>query len=161
MEIREAYETDLISIKKVAENSWRDTYMNILSKESIEKFLSMAYNLNMLRKRLNTSIFYVALVDGEVCGFINFSKLKESMSEIVALYVDAKYKYQGIGKGLCDMHTYLDPNLKFLELSVEMDNTPAINFYMKQGFKEYDRFQEDFMSETLNTIRMCKNIIKD
>lgn len=50
MEIREAYETDLLSIKKVAENSWRDTNMNILSKESIQKFLSMAYNLNMLRK---------------------------------------------------------------------------------------------------------------
>ena len=70
MEIREAYETDLLNIKKVAENSWRDTYMNILSKVSIEKFLSMAYNLDMLRERFYTSIFYVALVDGEVCGFI-------------------------------------------------------------------------------------------
>jgi len=61
--IRKMKLTDIDTVKEIAIKSWHHTYDGIIPIEIQDRFLSMAYSRDTLKKRLETSPFYVAEVN--------------------------------------------------------------------------------------------------
>ncbi|MCK4589914.1 MAG: GNAT family N-acetyltransferase [Nanoarchaeota archaeon] len=57
------------------------------------------------------------------------------------IYVDEKYRKQGIGKKFMEevKKFYKKQKIKFLELQLNHNNDRALKFYQKYGFKEYHK----------------------
>lgn len=82
----------------------------------------------------NLNYFYVYEIDGNVVGFIHFTKLYNSV-DLVDIIVREDYQNQLIGSTLIDyMITNLDEDDK-IYLEVNTKNEKAINLYQKFGFK--------------------------
>lgn len=150
--------SDIKDVKNVAELSWHDTYDGIIPVEVRTKFLSEAYNEDVLLMRLERSPFYVAKVENQVIGFANFSNKKENGNvDLAAIYLHPAYQKQGLGSALlaygCDQ---LKPNQVFVE--VESDNVKGKSFYEKKGFIVVDTFDDVFDGHILKTVRMSLDV---
>ena len=82
---------------------------------------------------------YVAVVDHEVVGFIDFYITFNSAS-ICQIAVDEKFRRKGIGQLLIkqmekDFETQAEP-IEYLTLEVRKSNETARKFYLKNGFEE-------------------------
>jgi len=71
---------------------------------------------------------YVALLENKVLGFVAFSS-----DEINWLYIDPNHYKKGIGHAL--LNFALERCEDKVEVSVLSGNTPAIQLYLKTGFK--------------------------
>lgn len=88
----------------------------------------------------------IALVDGQLAGWLQYSLFIEKLPFINRLYLFEKYQRQGIGTGMvkfweCEM---LDKGYSQLMLSTEKTNS-ALEFYKKLGYKELGSF--DYFTE--------------
>lgn len=74
---------------------------------------------------------------GEVVGTIGGVLTDGRLSEIYVFYVDAAYRYQGIGKKLLDTFTleHVKQGATKQVVSVEKGNTLGIPFYEARGFR--------------------------
>lgn len=77
---------------------------------------------------LPSSHTFVFEDEGRIAGFI--SLIEEKF--IGALFVDPDFQRRGIGRALL---TYARDGRKTLFLNVYAENTNAVNFYLKNGFK--------------------------
>jgi len=103
-------------------------------------------NLSMIESRLNQEFIYTwgAFIDDSLVGIITLSmETREKTKHIVdifGMYVDSKYRNQGIGKALMK-HVIDDArskaHLRKLRLSVTDSNQKAIHLYESFGFKIY------------------------
>lgn len=156
MTIRKANRNDLEKIAFVAKSTWNATYKDIFSQQFIDKFLENAYSLDRLSMRLDKSLIYVVEVLEEVVGFLNFSQGVDGTFELVALYILPNYQGKGYGRALLEQFIQEHENLKEIILHVEQQNNNAQKFYLSNGFIEVERFEEFFLGETLQTIKMSR-----
>ena len=154
MKITVMKSSDIKEVKKIAELSWHDTYDGIIPVEVRTKFLSKAYNEDVLLMRLERSPFYVVKVENQVLGFANFSNKKENGDvDLAAIYLHPAHQKQGLGSALLEYGCkQLHPNQVFVE--VESDNIKGKSFYMKKGFTVVGTFDDNFDGHILKTIRM-------
>ena len=102
--------------------------------------------------------FFVAKVGDKIVGFIGgdanwFSRReRKHVGAIHEIVVDPEYQKHGIGKALMDtiLKYFQSKGLDTAELWVGDENTKAINFYKKLGFREKGRYNY--------WIRMTKNL---
>lgn len=136
MIVRKARIDDTKDIVYLNVISWKDTYNNIFpidflnnldpcSKESIEK----------CKKSINQ--YAVCECDNQIVGIVRYGKNKkdydDSYAEIYALYVDKKFKGNGIGTKLVNyVFNILKKEYKYCVISTLKENT-ANNFYKKIG----------------------------
>ncbi|WP_448587317.1 N-acetyltransferase family protein [Thermocrinis sp.] len=107
---------------------------------------AIAY-LNWLFRRDVAGVF-VAVLDGKKVGFIAsdgnwFSKREgKVVGAIHELVVLPEYRSMGVGKILLNraIQYFKERGLDTAELWVGDENTRALEFYKKHGFKEKDRF---------------------
>lgn len=150
--------SDIKEVKNIAELSWHDTYEGIIPEKVRTKFLSQAYNEDVLLMRLERSPFYVAKVNDQVLGFANFSNKKENGDvELGAIYLHPAHQKQGLGSALLEYGCkQLNPDHVFVE--VESDNIKGKSFYEKKGFNVVDTFDDNFDGHILKTVRMSLNL---
>ena len=99
--IRKMEIEDIRNVQQIAKISWNDAYEGIIPIAIQESFLSAAYNDEMMKRRMNHSLFFVSEVDGKMVGFANFSLVKkDGEAELGAIYLDPQYQGQGIGTAL-------------------------------------------------------------
>lgn len=90
-------------------------------------------NLDLI---LNNPIYsiYVNENNNIINGFIEVCELYENL-EILYLVVDSKFFHQGIGNSLLNHAIINRKKADFALLEVKSKNTPAVNLYLKNGFK--------------------------
>ncbi|SFC86441.1 Ribosomal protein S18 acetylase RimI [Bacillus sp. OV322] len=150
---------DISQVQHVAKTSWNSTYQGIIPLEIQESFLKTAYNDEMMQKRLEHSLFWVAEVNGEIVGFANFSAIKEEgKTELAAIYLNPEYQGKGIGTALLNEGIKQLDGVKEIYIDVEKDNNIGTRFYKAKGFKIVSEFDDDFDGHILKTVRMVFNV---
>lgn len=96
-------------------------------------------NFSMVQEQLVQADVFVYVTDEKIQGFIGI------MDDYVAgVFVDGKYRSQGVGKQLLD---YVKRRYCSLSLGVYQKNKRAVNFYLREGFsivsKELDEATEE------------------
>lgn len=118
--IRESTKNDLEKIMQI----WLDT--NI----SVHKYIPQEYwtsNAKYVKEAIQESEVYVYEDNKEIIGFIGINK-----GHIEGIFVEEKYRNQGIGK---ELMAYCKNKYNKLTLEVYKKNTKAINFYEREQFK--------------------------
>lgn len=87
-------------------------------------------------KKKIANVIFVAKVDSDIVGLVTLS-IKNNIGTIGLISVDAHYQGSGIGtKLLSKVKTYLfDNNIFVLKVATQLDNSQALSFYKKGGFK--------------------------
>ena len=104
-----------------------------------EKHLEETLGFEMLQSEIHNKYehFFVALDDNLVIGYIG-AWIIEGTTDMINFVVDRKYQHQGIGQLLMYeiIKQSINENSKEILLEVREKNNQAINFYLKQGFKQ-------------------------
>lgn len=118
--IRKSTNNDLEKIMQI----WLDT--NI----SVHNYILQEYwtsNEKYVKEAIQEAEVYVYEENKEIKGFIGINK-----GHIEGIFVEEKYRNQGIGKKLL---SYCKNKYDKLTLEVYSKNTKAINFYEREQFK--------------------------
>lgn len=159
--IRKMSKKDINDVQNVAKESWHATYEGIIPREIQDNFLKHAYSDDMIEYRLKNSNMFVAEVEGEVIGFINFSSLNENNeSELSAIYINPEYQGHGIGTQLLQTCTSALTKLKVIYLDVEKENNIGLSFYKKKGFEVVDEYDDNFDGHILRTLKMSLSKVR-
>ena len=118
--IRENTNNDLEKIMQI----WLDTNISVHNFIVKEHWVN---TLNYVRKAIQEAEVYLYEDNKEIKGFIGINK-----GHIEGIFVEEKYRNQGIGKELI---AYCKNKYNKLTLEVYKKNTKAINFYEREQFK--------------------------
>lgn len=120
--------TKLIQSERKYDNNVKPTYI-------VKDWFKNKYQQNIL---------YVASLDNNIIGYIYGyieneagEFVHEGVAKIDSLYVEEKYRSQGIASKLIDTFTNFcrEKNVTILEISVYKNNENALNLYKKRGFE--------------------------
>ncbi|MDN4595453.1 GNAT family N-acetyltransferase [Polycladomyces subterraneus] len=148
--LRPMYTTDIPGVKKVAEETWWSTYRPILKEESIRRFLQVSYCEEALEQALEAhqraavSLFWVAVQEGAVIGFVEAMRETDSMFELRRLYVKPEVQRQGVGRRLLE-EVIQAGRINSMFAWVEQKNEIGRAFYARRGFVKVDEREEDFL----------------
>ena len=135
-----------MQIRKIDQSEARAYFECVKSIDQETKFMMFEPDERQFDENLITSyltnkddLFVGAFNEHEIVGFLaakrgNFRRIRHSAYIVIGI----RHAFQGQGIGL-KLFDKLDEwarknQLKRLELTVEVSNTPAINLYEKQGF---------------------------
>jgi ribosomal protein S18 acetylase RimI-like enzyme len=153
--IRNMEKEDIKQVQEVAKTSWNATYEGIIPLEIQESFLNSAYNDEMVLKRLDVSLLYVAEKDGKIVGFANFSPVKEGGEvELGAIYLYPEYQGEGIGTALLQEGIKNLDGARSVYISVEKENETGTNFYRAKGFRVVSEFDDNLEGHITKMFRM-------
>ncbi|WP_129716770.1 GNAT family N-acetyltransferase [Pedobacter sp. SYP-B3415] len=136
--LRRAHESDIETIRKIAQITWQPTYVPIIGQPQVDYMLEKMYNPGELQRQFMAGhTFLLAEKPEQVCGFAGFSvsNAKEHLFKLHKLYVLPEANGLGIGKLLISEVTDQVRKLggKRLELNVNRLNK-AYDFYLRAGF---------------------------
>ncbi|CEA00264.1 Protease synthase and sporulation negative regulatory protein PAI 1 [Metalysinibacillus saudimassiliensis] len=157
--IREMKKEDTKQVQDVAQKSWHSTYEGIIPRNIQENFLKVAYSDEMMEKRLNESLIFVAVMENKIVGFANFTTVNNAgQAELSAIYLYPNHQGKGIGTAL--LHRGIDvlENAKEIYIDVEKENNSGITFYQAKGCKVIKEYEDNFDGHMLQTIRMCLTV---
>ncbi len=128
---------DLDAVQKVAHITWAETYRCIIHEDEVTSFVERAYSEGSLRRRMETGVFLVAVLDGEVVGFADFDPEagKSGEVELAAIYVLPEMQGCGVGTRLLEAGIGRFDSAGSLTLRVARDNLGGRWFYEARGFR--------------------------
>lgn len=96
-----------------------------------------------------SNTLYIAELDGKVAGTYRLIPKKDRQAHIIYLggfAVSHSMKGKGIGSKILDHIAYISENegRKRIELTVDVDNEPAINLYTKMGYAIEGRIRNSY-----------------
>ncbi len=100
--IREAILDDIARIVEINIESWQNTYASIIDNDDLFS-IDKQERIEKFQTTFSEKKILVATLNGEVVGFAWYNENMSDNSyenEIVALYVDLKYRKNGVGKTL-------------------------------------------------------------
>lgn len=157
--IRDMQQEDIKQVQDVAKTTWNATYEGIIPSEAQENFLKSAYNVEMMKQRLERSILYVAEVEGRVVGFANFSPVREDGKvELGAIYLYPEQQGKGIGSALLQKGIKDLDGVNEIYINVKKDNKIGTTFYEAKGFEVVKEFDDDFDGHIRKTVRMVLKV---
>jgi ribosomal protein S18 acetylase RimI-like enzyme len=150
--------TDIESVRKIAEHTWKDTYSTFIPDEIQERVLKDAYSEDKMKKRFSSSLNLVAEINGEITGYAFFSgDLTSKDVYLESLYVHPDHQGKRIGKQLLltGISKFTQPQT--ISLSVYKGNS-NISFYEKEGFKVVKENKGSFYEHPMVFILMEKSL---
>lgn len=148
--IRRATYEDIPMIQKIAVESWRHTYQQNIPPKLQQQFLAFDYNYRQLRRRIDTTIFFVAVQQDDIVGFANFSIGERN--ELETIYLSPSVFRKGIGHQLVEAGESLYPAGTELYVRVNAENERAIAFYTAHHFMLLSQ-----QCEQIETIELITN----
>lgn len=131
-------ESQLYSIKELAEEIWPCTYNSILTNGQISYMMDLMYSENALQQQLkNGVLFYLVLFNDKEVGY---TAVEPNYKEGDQLYIHKLYilpQLQGIGLGKKVIESIIDiaKNRKLSSISLNVNRfNKAQFFYEKLGF---------------------------
>ncbi|KGR76170.1 GNAT family N-acetyltransferase [Ureibacillus sinduriensis] len=101
-----------------------------------------------------TETFFGYYLEGELCGVISV-KMEEGIIDIHRLMVHPNHFRKGIAKKLLNFIESNNEGFKAMIVSTGSKNTPAVTFYLKNGFSI---MEETKITESLSITSFKKNI---
>ncbi|WP_232695986.1 GNAT family N-acetyltransferase [Brevibacillus daliensis] len=139
--IRPADENDASAIATIAQLSWQQTYAEIFPLAMITEFLSLAYSVDNLKKRIQndqnkqTRLFLVATtVSNEIVAFAQATPDKNLTGsyELIRIYAKPDFFGTGVGKALFDHFLTHVEDLRELNAWVEAKNQVGQAFFTNE-----------------------------
>ena len=96
--------------------------------------------------RINNNLIFVAEINGKIVGYLAGNILEEisysveTFAELDNMYIDTNYRGYGIGSKLINEFKNYCKNIGIenIKVTAYSENKQAINFYMKNGFQDYN-----------------------
>ena len=96
--------------------------------------------------RIKNNLIFVAEINGKIVGYLAGSILEEisysveTFAELDNMYIDTNYRGYGIGSKLINEFKNYCKNIGIenIKVTAYSENKQAINFYMKNGFQDYN-----------------------
>ncbi|MCS4300982.1 GNAT family N-acetyltransferase [Chryseobacterium sp. BIGb0232] len=143
-------ENDIAELQEISKKTFSETFSADNTEESMAQYLETSFATEKLHAELNdrNSEFYFARLDHKVIGYLklNSGSSQTEMKgdhalEIERIYVSKDFHGKKVGQALYDkaMAIATEKNADYLWLGVWENNLRAINFYRKNGFKEFDK----------------------
>lgn len=157
MNIRHAEIDDVKEIRRVAMESWLDTYTSLVSEKSIKEVVDDWYDTHELLDQVEDPVFFVAEDKDQIVGFIHASV--GETSHLHRLYLKPDYQRKGFGTELYrKMEDKLEEyEVEEIELEVLTGNEKGLGFYRDKGFKEKAEREVELKGEKV----LEKVMIKD
>ncbi len=120
--------------------------------EDIEKVVLIEFSSfespwsrNLLIRSIKKKELFVAEINGEVVGYIVFSKILDEV-HLENIAVDERWRRKGIGSKLLEFLIQRSKESSIF-LEVRPSNIPAINLYKKYGFREIGIRKKYYVNE--------------
>lgn len=159
MKIRDAKPDDAEYLQEAAERTWKETYIEILDQNTIERIIDDWYKPESLRRQIKEhDHFYVIEEDGELAGFLHAS-VEDDIAELHRLYIYPEYWRQRFGTELYrTLERKLSSEVEKIRLNVIPENDPAIDFYHEHGFETVETKKTELKGEEVEQEVMEKKI---
>ncbi|MEO9532193.1 MAG: GNAT family N-acetyltransferase [Crocinitomicaceae bacterium] len=167
--IHKAKRKDLKDLQCVSKITFKDSFGDQNTPEDMERYLREKFSEEQLLSELDhpESEFYLAKLNEEVVGYLKLNigqaqtELKDDKGlEIERIYVFNKFIGKGVGKQLFNLTLNIanQKNSQYIWLGVWEKNERAINFYLKNGFVEFDKhvfiLGEDHQTDILMKLKL-------
>ena len=131
------------SIRKIAEETWRDTYSEILSNTQLEWMFEWMYSTDSLTSQINEGqLFFILHYNESPCGYISIQKESKDRYHFQKIYLQPSMQGKGLGKILINKGIeYVKDNTTGgcrIVLNVNRFNAKAVGFYKNSGFNIID-----------------------
>lgn len=142
VEFRKIEINDWTIIQKIAYETWPTTFGQVLPKEQINYMLQLIYNEESLKKQIleKEHDFILAEKDNQSLGFASYEINYNSEPQLMIhkLYILPVTQGLGIGTKFLNLLSEIAQVNKNNQLSLKVyyENTKAIGFYEKYGFKK-------------------------
>ena len=165
---KELTTANVIELQELSKRTFTETFSNSNSERNLNAYLNNAFNLPRLTAELNNihSKFYFALLDNQPIGYLklNFAEAQTELQdhaslEIERIYVLKEFHGAKVGQLLFSIALEMakEFDLTYIWLGVWEKNTPALKFYEKNGFIQFDQHifkmgeeeQTDYMMKLL------------
>lgn len=160
--IKKASKNDSTAIKEVLFNTWKDTYINILSEPVINRVSEQLHSIDRLQQQIDDPSLYFAVAkdyNHTVMGLSTASQ-KHNTIYISKLYVSPKHQRLGIGDRLLNTITTHFSSAHKIALEVVAHNDKGINFYERKGFKASGKRDDQIDQYTFPVLKMEKILKK-
>ena len=148
--IKKASIEDVVKLQIIGRQTFYETFAERNTEENMRKYLDEVFSIDRLTTELNNpeSEFYFAVFENQVIGYLKINtgnaqtELQDkSALEIERIYVLKEYQGKKIGQLLYETALQIAVRAKaeYLWLGVWEENHKAKNFYIKNGFIDFDR----------------------
>lgn len=156
---------ELSVLAQIGEKTFRQTFASSNEPKNFEAYLDKAFSQKQLLLEIENpeASFTFAKVDGKVVGYLKTNraraqsdKVEGKTLEIERIYVDADAQGLGLGKALFE-HALEEAKAIGADavwLGVWEDNPNAIEFYARQGFREFGEHEFRIGKEVQRDIMM-------
>jgi len=169
IEIRYATSNDAELIAELSRQTFYETYLPLNVKAELDAFMNVTYTKEALMKEVGMpeNTFLLAFDGINVAGYLRLREQNEpnnlegvSGLEIARIYVLKKWIGKGIGKKFMEKSIEIakEKNMSIIWLAVWPKNKPAIDFYLKCGFKIFGEQDFNFGKEVQKDWLMKKRI---
>ncbi|ADQ69268.1 acetyltransferase [Halogeometricum borinquense DSM 11551] len=146
MNIRTATESDTHAILRIAEQSWKTDYPEILTRETAEEAVTDWYTSEQIEAELNEeqTMILVAEREGAVVGFAHAAwNDSEEDGYILRIYVHPEHRRENIGRELLERTctNLAEQGIERINAMVLVENDPGNAFYKRFGFEHVDESQ--------------------
>ena len=146
--IRKVTLSDLDTLLSISKQTFFDAFEALNNPDDFKTYTDAAFTTDKLRSELlnPNSEFYFAVYQNNIAGYIklNFAAAQTEFQdadalEVERIYVSAAYQGKQIGQLLLEhaVDKARNANLKYIWLGVFENNTNAIRFYERHGFKKF------------------------
>lgn len=136
---RKATTDDICTIRAIAQNTWFETYKDILSSEQADYMFEMMYSVESLEKQMINQghQFYLAFNQNEPVGYMSIVLEEDLLFHIQKIYVLPGVQKSGLGKFLLNkafVHAGNSSETKNYSVVLNVNrNNKAVTFYQKMG----------------------------
>lgn len=133
---RKANIEDIPLIYNLAEETWNEHYISIITQAQIDYMLDLMYSPAAIEKQINTGHeFTLVYVNDKPAGYISINKETKGEFFLNKFYVLKEFRNLKLGEQLLKHREIeLGEHLKTMRLFVNRENFKSINFYFKMGF---------------------------
>lgn len=137
--VRAWHRSDLSAIQQVAWDTWADAYGAFVPEDDRREFHESYYALQKLKNLFDSKVVEgcVALVDSKIVGYSKtYWNMQDEQFFITSLYVLPEYQKLKLGKQMMEfgIQSAEKHGVDRVWLGVMVENTPAIDWYHRQGF---------------------------
>ena len=150
--LKQIFESEKISFVEVSESLADDYLIMVRFLGRSRKVYTKQDEVEWVKKKLDDHEIVYSMIEkesGDFIGNIEYMDVDESSKEL-GIAITAKMQDKGLGtEAISRMIEYgfNDLGLKKIVLKTDPDNCRAIHVYVKCGFKEYDRNENDVFME--------------
>lgn len=131
----------------LAQSIWQQHYLAIIGQDQIDYMLDKFQSNTAIAQQIDAGyLYYIAQLEQDHVGYLALVPNPEQNRLMISkIYVDSATRGAGVGKALFDYTkaTAQKLNLDTIWLTVNIDNTDSINWYLKQGFVKVDEVKAD------------------